>query len=293
MYGKWEGRVWYGPPVLAPPSRLLSVAAVGTAGLTLAAGAAATSPEQQRRSAVLGLYSLDAQLAERKLAARIRLLYDHGSTNALEVILAGTSLREVLNELDTLDRVTTLDRRLLFDLRAARLRERRAALALAARSARLDAAIDAAAAESQRLRELRAERVAFIERLSAREARRARLEAQAHAAQVKSAELTRHRVAATLAPPRTTQSSGGELTVVATGYCLTGRTSSGIPAGWGVAAVDPRVIPLGTRLTIPGYGEAIAADTGSSIVGGRIDLWFPSCARAGGWGSRSVTIDLH
>jgi 3D (Asp-Asp-Asp) domain-containing protein len=53
------------------------------------------------------------------------------------------------------------------------------------------------------------------------------------------------------------------------------------------------VIPLGTHLTIPGYGEAIAADTGSAIVGDRIDLWFPSCAQASGWGSRSVTIALR
>ena len=68
---------------------------------------------------------------------------------------------------------------------------------------------------------------------------------------------------------------------------------TGIPVGWGVAAVDPGVIPLGTHLTIPGYGEAVAADTGGSIVGGRIDLWFPTCAQAGGWGSRSVTIALH
>ena len=71
------------------------------------------------------------------------------------------------------------------------------------------------------------------------------------------------------------------------------RTVSGIPAGWGVAAVDPRVIPLGTHLLIPGYGEAVAADTGGSIVGGRIDLWFPTCVQAGGWGFRSVTIALH
>ena len=81
--------------------------------------------------------------------------------------------------------------------------------------------------------------------------------------------------------------------MVSTGYCLSGTTATGIPVGWGVAAVDPRVIPLGTHLTIPGYGEAVAADTGGSIVGGRIDLWFPSCAQAGGWGSQSVTIALH
>jgi 3D (Asp-Asp-Asp) domain-containing protein len=52
------------------------------------------------------------------------------------------------------------------------------------------------------------------------------------------------------------------------------------------------VIPLGTRFTVPGYGVAIAADTGSAIRGARVDLWFPSAAHALAWGSRVVTISL-
>ena len=78
-----------------------------------------------------------------------------------------------------------------------------------------------------------------------------------------------------------------------TGYSLPGHTSTGIPVGWGVVAVDPSVIPLGTRLTIPGYGEAVAADTGSAVRGARIDLWFPTLAQARAWGRRTVTITLH
>jgi 3D (Asp-Asp-Asp) domain-containing protein len=66
-----------------------------------------------------------------------------------------------------------------------------------------------------------------------------------------------------------------------------------MPVGWGVVAVDPSVIPLGTRLTIPGYGEGVAADTGGAIRGNRIDLWFPSLAKARAWGRRTVTITLH
>ena len=79
----------------------------------------------------------------------------------------------------------------------------------------------------------------------------------------------------------------------ATGYSLRGRTATGVPAGWGVVAVDPSVIPLGTRMTIPGYGEGIAADTGSAVVGATIDLWFPTTAQALAWGRRAVTITLH
>jgi len=81
--------------------------------------------------------------------------------------------------------------------------------------------------------------------------------------------------------------------VSSTGYALTGITATGVPVGWGVVAVDPAVIPLGTRLTIPGYGEGVAADTGGAVRGAVIDLWFPSIAQARAWGRRTVTVTLH
>jgi 3D (Asp-Asp-Asp) domain-containing protein len=83
------------------------------------------------------------------------------------------------------------------------------------------------------------------------------------------------------------------MTVVATGYALRGRTATGAPTGWGVVAVDPSVIPLGTSMTIPGYGSGVAADTGGGVRGAMIDLWFPSAAQASAWGRRTVTITLH
>ncbi|MDQ5820086.1 MAG: 3D domain-containing protein, partial [Actinomycetota bacterium] len=83
------------------------------------------------------------------------------------------------------------------------------------------------------------------------------------------------------------------LTVTATGYSIHGRTATGAPTGPGIVAVDPGVIPLGTRMTIPGYGEGVAADTGGAIRGATIDLWFPTVAQARAWGRRTVTITLH
>jgi 3D (Asp-Asp-Asp) domain-containing protein len=52
------------------------------------------------------------------------------------------------------------------------------------------------------------------------------------------------------------------------------RSALGLPLHYGVVAVDPRVIPLGSRLYVEQYGLAVAADTGSAIVGNRIDLFF-------------------
>ena len=69
-----------------------------------------------------------------------------------------------------------------------------------------------------------------------------------------------------------------------------GITATGIPATYGVAAVDPAVIPLGSRLYIPGYGEAIAADTGGAIYGNRIDLCMESYSECMNFGRRYVTV---
>ena len=69
-----------------------------------------------------------------------------------------------------------------------------------------------------------------------------------------------------------------------------GITAMGLPATYGVAAVDPSVIPLGSRLYVPGYGEAIAADTGGAIYGYRIDLCMESYEEAMAFGRRVITV---
>jgi len=53
-----------------------------------------------------------------------------------------------------------------------------------------------------------------------------------------------------------------------------GITRSGLQAGYGIVAVDPKVIPLMTELYIPGYGQGLAGDTGGLIIGKHIDLGF-------------------
>jgi 3D (Asp-Asp-Asp) domain-containing protein len=81
--------------------------------------------------------------------------------------------------------------------------------------------------------------------------------------------------------------------VDAVAYYLPGKTAIGVPVGKGVVAVDPKLIPLGTKLHVPGYGPGLAADVGYAIKGRVIDLWFPSTARARSWGRRTVTITIY
>ena len=69
-----------------------------------------------------------------------------------------------------------------------------------------------------------------------------------------------------------------------------GITATGLPARHGVAAVDPNIIPLGSRLYIPGYGVAIAADTGGMIEGHMIDLCMEDYGSAIEFGRRDIEV---
>ncbi|OAS85735.1 G5 and 3D domain-containing protein [Metabacillus litoralis] len=59
-----------------------------------------------------------------------------------------------------------------------------------------------------------------------------------------------------------------------------------------VIAVDPNVIPLGTKVYVEGYGYAVAADTGSAIKGNKIDVFIPTKSAAYRWGSKKVKIKI-
>ena len=90
-----------------------------------------------------------------------------------------------------------------------------------------------------------------------------------------------------------------EMTVTATAYTAyctgcSGTTAIGIDLranpNQRVIAVDPRVIPLGTKVWVEGYGEAIAGDTGGAIKGNKIDVFIPSQKSAMAWGVKTVKI---
>lgn len=77
----------------------------------------------------------------------------------------------------------------------------------------------------------------------------------------------------------------------ASAYCIPGgTTATGAAVRTGIIAVDPRVIPLGKRVYVEGYGPAQALDTGGAIKGNRIDLYMNSKHEALSWGVRNVTV---
>ncbi|WP_338751717.1 3D domain-containing protein [Bacillus sp. FJAT-52991] len=92
-----------------------------------------------------------------------------------------------------------------------------------------------------------------------------------------------------------------ELTVRATAYTAYCNGCSGITAtginlrknpNAKVIAVDPKVIPLGSKVYVEGYGEAIAGDKGGAIKGNKIDVHMPTKKKAYDWGVRTVKVKV-
>lgn len=87
------------------------------------------------------------------------------------------------------------------------------------------------------------------------------------------------------------QAGGRHMSVVATAYSGDGITSTGTVPRWGTIAVDPRVIPYGTRVYIPQFGMTfVAEDCGGAIKGNKIDIFMGSSSQAYSWGRRTIDI---
>jgi 3D (Asp-Asp-Asp) domain-containing protein len=312
--------------VLALTATSAALAAPETGSRQAAAGADATSQQLGTRvhQALLSLYALDSQLqawrgrlasletaaaslraqrtslrselsadresletGRRRLALQLQALYERDNVDPVAVVLGAKSLDTGLNQLDDMSHAATQSRQLVVTTSAARVRMVRSQRRLAVAEQQLERSLAAAREAEGRLAAAAASRAAYVSSLRAQERLRATqvrtVEAQAQSAQQKSQQLT---------PAASPPAGKGRLVVSATCYDLPGRTATGMPVGPGVVAVDPSVIPLGTRMNVPGYGNGVAADVGSGIKGDTIDLWM-AASQCAAWGRRTVTITIY
>ena len=244
-------------------------------------------------------------VSESQLAVLVRALYERPDQgDPLALLLSAESLDEALAGLDSLSRVVGQNNRIIEQARDARTQLAAVAARLAEQAMELDAIAAAAEQRVARLAATAATRRSFVAGLRHQQglnaARIAAIEAQARTAEQRTAApspasqtLVTAVAAPASAPPSIATSGPRSITVSSTGYSIQGRTSTGMQTAAGVVAVDPSVIPLGTRLTIPGYGTGIAADTGGSVHGNVIDLWFPTLQQARAWGRQTITITIH
>ncbi len=323
---------------------VLAAPTLGLAGSSQSASSLRTENAQleaRSRSAVLQLYSLDQRLvsarsrvvaldqqaaslraertslahqlqvarrgdrlAQARLAARLRLLYESGNVEPLEILFGAKNLDDALSSLDNLSRMSAQGEDVLNQLAVARKLLSTAQANLSKREAAINAAAAAARATEESLAQTRAARASYLSSLATQrrlnDHQISAFVARAQAAQARTLELQHVTAADARMAPAPAQLAAPALaegvrtiTVTATGYSLPGSTSTGLPVGWGVAAVDPSVIPLGTHMVVPGYGIAVAADTGGSVVGATVDLWFPTTAQANAWGRRTVSVVLQ
>ncbi len=288
---------------------------------------AALAREQRTAARRAGIIRASLQAAQMRVGQALRDLYVQGQPDPIAIFLGATSLDEAIAAIDSAARVARQNRLLIADMRRTQASVRGIERTLAARSRALAMARAAADASAARLRQAVNGRAGVVSSLRKQrditQRALAQLERRARAAQQRSATLsapsppipspapatTAAATTTTAAPtpsptpspspaptpPVPTSAPDGTRTLVvdAVAYHLLGKTASGLPVGVGVIAVDPQVIPLGTRVFVPGYGPAVAADVGSAIKGNIIDLWMPTTAQARAWGRRTVTITIY
>jgi 3D (Asp-Asp-Asp) domain-containing protein/septal ring factor EnvC (AmiA/AmiB activator) len=257
--------------------------------------------QRMQTKAALAIARRTFTAAERNLATRLRTVYEQGDADPLAIVLGAKTLDDALSGIETLNASAATDRAVVAQARKSRANYVRLSRTLAARAARLNSLRASVSSTLSGLVSARAERAAYIQQVATQRqlnvSQIGSLESQAHAIEARAREIAVEQAtaptSATPTAPVPVAGGGRTLTVTATAYTLDGRTATGAPVGYGIVAVDPSLIPLGTRMTIPGYGEGVAADTGGAIQGAHIDVWVPTAADAAAWGVRTVTITLH
>lgn len=268
--------------------------------------------ERERLAARLATAVADRDRAQRDLTAtrtrltsRLRATYMLGDLGWLDYLAGSADVRQLVNRAALLSRVLVAEARLAEEIDRARAGAVKAETSLRGATAAQASLVGEARALRGHLEQAQTDQAQLAARLGER---LASAQADARAAQARMDALNPQAGGGSLADTgggtststggsgttigSTTPRSGRRLTVRATAYALPGTTATGVGVRFGIIAVDPRVIPLGTRLYVPGYGEGIAADTGGAVRGNRIDVWLPSEAQAEEWGVKTITITI-
>ena len=209
-------------------------------------------------------------VSERNLANRLRSVYEQqGDSDPLAIVLGAKTLDDALTGLETEKASAETDRAIVAQARRSRDRFVDLQHRLAARAEKLRGLEANVSATVSSLASAKAGRLAFLQRLSAQrklnQAEIGSLDAQAQAIEAQARRVAVRQVVSTQTvavpaptpiPTATPVTGGTTMTVTATAYTLQGTTATGAPVGYGVVAVDPSVIPLGTRMTIPATARA-------------------------------------
>ena len=256
----------------------------------LSSRSAGLSEEIENVTAEVDAGRVKLSAKRRALALRARSMYVNGRASNIEMLLSSEDFSDFLSRTDLVRKVTTQDAKMIESVRSASERLEASLAELGRKKSEVDGAKKDLSERKSRLEDARTERNLVLAR--AGEQREA-VERRTGEIESKMRELNPPRPS----DPVTGTPTGRYLTMMATAYSplepgLSESTASGMRAQRGVVAVDPRVIPLGTRVHVEGYGNAIAGDTGSAIKGMRIDLCFDTLEEVEAYGWRVVRVEI-
>lgn len=222
------------------------------------------------------------------LNARVRSIYVNGHTSKLVMLVSAKGVDDYMNRADMMHKMAQKDSQLITETKAEAGALQASMTQLKSDKKEVERVSADLRTRKDRLEKSRSERASLI---SAAGAKSPQVVAQSTQIETKIKQIN---------PPVTVNGrpSGKVLQMVATAYSpeepgLDDHTASGMRATRGVVAVDPRVIPLGTRLNVEGYGNCIAGDTGSAIKGNRIDLCFDTLQEMNAYGGyHNVRVEI-
>ncbi len=247
------------------------------------------------------LQGTQKQLDDRQATLQKRLLgsYKSDDVGYLDVVMGANNFSDLINRVDMINTIAESDRGLIDSIKEAKQSLEDNINSLAGKQKELDSLAGDLNSAQQSLVAAKTHQQSVVDSLKsqklANDGQLANLQAQAASIESRMNQIQSSSSSGSsggdgdYSPP---PGGGATITVQATAYCLAGSTATGMPVGRGIIAVDPSVIPLGARVHVSGYGDAVAADTGGAIVGNRIDVWLP-CGEAYAWGNRTVTVTIY
>jgi peptidoglycan hydrolase CwlO-like protein len=244
------------------------------------------------------LTEVQSNLLDRQeiLEKRIRSTYKSDDMGYLEVVMGAGDFSDFLNRIDMINEIAEDDRRLIDSIKDTKQQIETDLADLEQKQAEQESLLTELNSAQQNLLDAQAEQQSVVTSIQTQrelnEEELIQLQSQAASIEASMAQAQTEAVASNGGDYSPPPAGGTTLTMTATSYCMEGTTATGMPVGQGVIAVDPSVIPLGTKVYVSGYGDAIAADTGGAIVGNIIDVWLP-CSDAYAWGSRTVTVTIY
>lgn len=234
------------------------------------------------------------QLKHKKILfnKRIQSIYKDGETHFLEVLIKSKTINDILNKMGIFELIADNDTKLIKQIEK--------------EQQKINSMQEEINSKISSLRELESENQINYSRLILKQKTK-----KQYLNDIKQAKLEVNTINDQVRVVRKKMDSLGDsnrpkgrtIKVLTTGYgtncpdCGTnGTTSTGMPAGRGVAAVsaDPssRVVPLGTKVYVPGYGKAVIGDIGGGVASNQIDLGFETHGQALSWGSRWVNVTV-